>query len=197
MARLENETPEAEAAPVLAAAHAYQIGAARDEIGDPLARDRGAAGARAQPARGLQNGAGYDTIDVAACTRAGLLAVNQSGGNREAVAEHALAMMLTLSKRIVEIDRRCAARPASRATTTSATTSTAKTMGIIGIGKIGSRIAELCRGLFAHAVLAYDPYLDAAQMAAHGAEKVTLEEMLRARGFRLGQLPAATRRRGA
>ena len=57
------------------------------------------------------NGAGYDTIDVAACTRAGLLAVNQSGGNREAVAEHALGMMLALAKRIVE----CRPRDAPRA----------------------------------------------------------------------------------
>ena len=51
------------------------------------------------------NGAGYDTVDLAACTRAGVLAVNQAGGNKEAVAEHALALMLCLAKRIVEAER--------------------------------------------------------------------------------------------
>src|SRR5437764_596381 len=51
------------------------------------------------------NGAGYDTVNVRDCTAAGVLVVNQAGGNREAVAEHVLGMMLCLSKRIVESDR--------------------------------------------------------------------------------------------
>ena len=44
-------------------------------------------------------GAGYDTIDVEACTKRGILVVNQTGGNAEAVAEHAVALMLDLLKR--------------------------------------------------------------------------------------------------
>ena len=51
------------------------------------------------------NGAGFDPVDVDACTRAGVLVVNQSGGNAHSVAEHALGMLLTLSKRIIEADR--------------------------------------------------------------------------------------------
>ena len=51
------------------------------------------------------NGAGYDTVDVDACTAAGVLVVNQSGGNAKSVAEHVLGMLLTLSKRILETDR--------------------------------------------------------------------------------------------
>src|ERR687888_541255 len=51
------------------------------------------------------NGAGFDPVDVNACTEAGVLVVNQSGGNANSVAEHALAMLLTLSKRIIESDR--------------------------------------------------------------------------------------------
>ena len=48
------------------------------------------------------NGAGFDPVDVDACTAAGVLVVNQSGGNANSVAEHALGMLLTLSKRILE-----------------------------------------------------------------------------------------------
>ena len=54
-----------------------------------------------------------------------------------------------------------------------------KTIGIVGIGHVGRRIAELCQGLFAMKVLAYDPYLSAAEIAARGAEKVELDELLR------------------
>ena len=54
-----------------------------------------------------------------------------------------------------------------------------KTVGIVGIGNVGRRIAELCKGLFAMKVLAYDPYLSAAEIAARGGEKVELDDLLR------------------
>src|SRR3990170_1258445 len=50
-------------------------------------------------------GAGYDVIDVDACTKAGILVCNQSGANKEAVAEHAMSLMLTLSKKVMLADR--------------------------------------------------------------------------------------------
>src|SRR5690606_40372203 len=49
-------------------------------------------------------GAGYDTIDVEACTQAGILAVNQAGGNANSVAEHTVALMLAAIRRVVESD---------------------------------------------------------------------------------------------
>ena len=52
------------------------------------------------------HGAGYDTVDLDACTEAGVLICNQTGKNGEAVAEHALGMMLSLGKKILEADRR-------------------------------------------------------------------------------------------
>ena len=105
------------------------------------------------------NGAGYDTIDVDACTRQGIIVVNQSGGNKEAVAEHALAMLLTLSKRIIEVDRRMRRAPDIPRNAFIGTELLDKTIGIIGIGNVGGRLAELCKGLFRMRVLAYDPYL--------------------------------------
>ena len=110
------------------------------------------------------NGAGYDTVDVDACTRQGIAVVNQSGGNKEGVAEHALAMMLTLSKRIIETDRRMRAGPDIPRNQYIGRELLNRTVGVIGIGNVGGRVAELCRGLFNMRVLAYDPYLTAAQI---------------------------------
>src|SRR6266478_983483 len=55
-----------------------------------------------------------------------------------------------------------------------------KTIGIIGIGNVGRRVAELCGGLFRMEVIAYDPYVDADETRRRGARKVALDELLRA-----------------
>ena len=194
--RLENDTPEAEAAPVLAAAHAYQIGAARDEIA-PRWHVTEALLARAPNLLAVSsNGAGYDTIDVAACTRAGLLAVNQSGGNREAVAEHALGMMLALSKRIVECDRAMRRAPGIDRGDYIGHDIHGRTVGIIGLGQIGSRIAELCGGPVRDESAGLRPV--SRRGADHGARggEGDARGAARAIGFRLGQLPAQRRDAG-
>jgi D-3-phosphoglycerate dehydrogenase len=125
------------------------------------------------------NGAGYDPVDVEACTAAGVLVVNQSGGNAHSVAEHALGMLLTLSKRIIEADRALRRDPNVNRNALMGTEAQGKTIGIVGLGHVGRRIAQLCSGLFAMKVLAYDPYLSAEEIAARGAEKVELDELLR------------------
>ncbi len=102
--RLENESPDNVVTPILAAAHGYQIGAARDEISTFMV-DRHFLLRTPNLLIVSSNGAGYDTVDVDACTEVGVVVVNQSGGNANSVAEHALGMMLTLSKRILEADR--------------------------------------------------------------------------------------------
>ena len=178
--KLENDSPADAVAPVLAGAHAYQIGSARDEI-SPSFHATSELLARAPNLLLVStNGAGYDTVDLDACTRAGVLVVNQAGGNREAVAEHVLAMLLCLSKRLMEIDRAMRQRLVVDRAAFIGRDVLGKTIGIIGIGHVGSRVAELCRGLFRMRVLAYDPYLSAEQIGARGAEKTSLEELLRA-----------------
>ncbi len=176
--RLANDSPDAIAGPVIAAAHVYQIGAARDEI-DPRYYANASLLARAPNLLAVSsNGAGYDTIDVRACTAAGVLAVNQAGGNREAVAEHALAMMLALSKRIVETDRRMRRASGIARNEFMGNDLLGRTVGIVGLGNVGARLAELCRGLFRMRVLAYDPYLTPELMAARGAEATSLATLL-------------------
>lgn len=176
--RLENVPGEAAAGPILAAAHAFQIGSARDEL-HPSFHAGADLLARTPDLLVIStNGAGYDTVDLDACTAAGVLVVNQAGGNKEAVAEHALAMMLCLAKRIIETDRFMRRSDGIERNAFMGTELKGKTLGIIGIGHVGGRLAELCKALFGMRILAVDPYLTAEQIAAKGAEKSDLDAML-------------------
>jgi len=177
--RLENESADEVSAPILAAAHAYQIGAARDELAPHFHVHADLLRRAPNLLIVSSNGAGYDPVDVEACTAAGVLVVNQSGGNAHSVAEHALAMLLTLSKRILEADRALRREANVSRNALMGTEAQGKTIGIVGIGNVGRRIAALCDGLLGMKVLAYDPYLSQAEIAARGGEKVELDELLR------------------
>jgi D-3-phosphoglycerate dehydrogenase / 2-oxoglutarate reductase len=128
-------------------------------------------------------GAGYDMIDAEACTAAGILVVNQSGTNSEAVAEHALAMMLTLTKQLVQSDRAMRRTDLLDRNLYTGRELTRRTVGIVGIGNIGRRVAELCRTLFHMRVLAYDPYLAPEEIRRRGAEPAALDDLLRQADF--------------
>jgi D-3-phosphoglycerate dehydrogenase len=177
--RLENESAVEIFAPILAAAHGYQIGAARDELAPHFHVHRDLLRRAPNLLIVSSNGAGFDPIDVEACTEAGVVVVNQSGGNAYSVAEHALGMLLTLSKRIIEADRALRRDPNVNRNALMGTEAQGKTIGIVGLGNVGRRLAELCKGLFGMKVLAYDPYLAATEIAARGGEKVELDDLLR------------------
>src|SRR5690606_37095565 len=103
--RLEYAAPVSDNWRVLETAAVYQVTAARDDLPAQYFVTDALLERCPRLLVVSSNGAGYDTIDLEACTRAGVLAVNQAGGNREAVAEHVLALMLNLVKRIGETDR--------------------------------------------------------------------------------------------
>jgi D-3-phosphoglycerate dehydrogenase / 2-oxoglutarate reductase len=178
--KLENESPDDVAGPILSEAHAYQVGSSRDEL---ATRFHVTAALLARMPNVLivsTNGAGYDTVNVKDCTAAGVLVVNQAGGNKQAVAEHVLGMMLTLAKRIVEVDRAMRRDKNLDRNRYVGNDMFGKTIGVIGIGHVGGRVSQLCGGLFQMKVLAYDPYLTKEQIAARGAEKVDqLADLLR------------------
>ena len=176
--RLENESPDEISAPILSAAHAYQVGAARDELARHFHVDQDLLRRAPNLLIVSSNGAGYDPVDVEACSEAGVLVVNQSGGNAHSVAEHALGMLLTLSKRILEADRAMRREANVSRNALIGTEAHGKTIGIVGLGNVGRRIAALCEGLLGMKVLAYDPYLTAGEMTARGGEKVELDELL-------------------
>src|ERR1700710_1466275 len=94
--RLENETAEDVFAPILATAHAYQVGAARDELAPHFHVHAELLKRAPNLLLVSSNGAGFDPVDVEACTAGGGVVVNQSGGNANSGAEHAVGMLLTL-----------------------------------------------------------------------------------------------------
>jgi len=182
--------------PILEAVHVYQISAARDEISAELYADRPLLSRAPNLLAVSTNGAGYDTVNLKACTEAGVLVVNQAGGNREAVAEHVLGMMLCLSKRIIQADRFMRRSPGIDREAFMGNDIYGKTIGIIGLGNVGGRLAALCRDLFAMRVLACDPYLVKAEVAARGAEKVELDHLLRHADFVSVNCPLTDETRG-
>ena len=169
--------PQDETWTVMAQAHGYHV-CSRVELEEPWFPDGKLIPKAPNLLAVCSLGAGYDVIDVDACNAAGILVCNQSGGNAEAVAEHALGFMLALSKKIVLSDRAMRKQSDLDRFLYTGNDVVGKTVGIIGLGNIGGRVAELCKGLFRMTVLAYDPYLTKEQMAAKGAQKVELAELL-------------------
>lgn len=124
-------------------------------------------------------GSGCDRMDFEACNEAGVMIVNQAGlGGREAVATHAFAMMIALSKQLIQSDRAMRRDRGWERLEFTGDDLTEKTVGIIGFGNIGGRLGEMCHSTFDMKVLAYDPYLDATEIEARGARKVELDELL-------------------
>jgi D-3-phosphoglycerate dehydrogenase len=196
LTRLENESPASVADPVLAIAHGYQVGAARDELAPHFHVTKELLAKCPKLLVVSSNGAGYDTVDVDACTEAGVLVVNQSGGNAQSVAEHALGMILSLSKRIVEADKALRRDgPFERAAYKGGEVF-GKTIGIIGIGNVGTKLAAMCKSALGMTVLAYDPYLGDNVIAARGARKVELAELLQASDFVSINCPLTAQSRG-
>jgi D-3-phosphoglycerate dehydrogenase / 2-oxoglutarate reductase len=177
--KLTNDSPDDVADPILTQAHAYQIGSSRQEL---AMKFQGYAPLFARCPNLVvlsTNGAGFDTVSLQDATAAGVAVVNQAGGNKEGVAEHVLAMMLSLSKRIVMSDHAMRSGQSYQRREFMGDDVQGRTIGIIGLGHVGSRVAELCRGLFQMRILSFDPYLSADQIAAKGAEKVeTLDALL-------------------
>lgn len=159
-------------------AHIYQITAAKDEL--PLKWHAHQALLERCPELLCvsSTGAGFDTVDVEACTRAGVAVVSQIGGNAPAVAEMAIGLMLSVSRRIVESDRKLRTQTGFSRESVMGHDIGGKTLGIVGIGHSGSRTATLAKA-FGMRVLAVDPMLTADQIRARGAEPTDLDTLVK------------------
>ncbi|MDF1719482.1 MAG: hydroxyacid dehydrogenase [Minwuia sp.] len=176
--RIDRLAPLVENFATLATAHVFQCVPARDEVPERLRVDTAFLDQTPELLVISSGGSGVDTFDLDACTQAGVLVVNQAGGNAEAVAEHALGMMLMLMKRVPEADRALRRGWTGARTEFRGADLLGKTVGIIGLGHIGRRLASICRHAFDCQVLAYDPYLDAAEITRRDAEKTDLFDLL-------------------
>ena len=158
-------------------AHGYQV-QSRTELQEPWFPDAEFIGRAPNLVALSVPGAGYDVIDVPACTAAGIAVVNQTGTNKQSVAEHALGMMLALSKRMIEADRRLRREAGVDRMGLSGSELHGKTLGVVGIGQIGTRSAEICGTALGMRIIAYDPYVDAEEIVRRRAEKVDFETLL-------------------
>ena len=161
----------------LAAAQVYHVSSARDDLPAPWFVN--AALLQRCPALLAVSayGAGYDTVDVAACSAAGVAVLNQAGSNAAAVAEHSLGLMLGLGKRIAESDRRLRRGERFSRADAMGRDLAGLSLGLVGIGHAGRRVAALAQA-FGMTVLACDPLIEVAEIQRRGAEPVSMAKLL-------------------
>ncbi len=144
-----------------------------------------------------RSGIGYDNIDVEAASARGICVVNTPEAPTEPTAEQAITFILMLARRIKESDRALSDGHWLPRQELEGTEVVAKTLGVVGLGRIGGRVAEVfSRGLKMR-VIAYDPYIPADRFPAKGAEKVSsLHELLSRADFVTVHCPATSETRG-
>ena len=126
-------------------------------------------------------GVGVDNIDVDAATEKGVLVVNAPSGNIISAAEHAIALMLSLARRIPEAHASLKSGKWERSRFLGMEVR-GKTLGIIGLGQVGSEVARRARGLEMD-VLAYDPFVPEDRARVLGVNLVSLEDLLKRSDF--------------
>src|ERR1700704_6669032 len=126
-------------------------------------------------------GIGVDNVDIPAATARGIIVMNTPFGNSITTAEHAITLMLALAREIPQADASTQAGKWEK-NRFMGVEITAKTLGIIGCGNIGSIVADRAHGLRMK-VIAYDPFLSPERARDLGVEKVELAELFKRADF--------------
>lgn len=121
-------------------------------------------------------GVGVDNVDVPAATKAGILVVNSPEGNTIAAAEHAISLMMALSRHIAEASTSLKAGRWDRQKFIGVEVYK-KTLGIVGLGRIGSHVAHIAAAM-GMKLLAFDPYLSLERAQQLGVRLVDLDTLL-------------------
>ncbi len=131
----------------------------------------------------VRAGAGYDNLDLAACTQGGVVAMNTPGQNSNAVAELAIGMMIYISRNCFN--------PGTGSELKG------KTIGIHAYGNVGKLVAKLAKG-FEMNVLAYDPFVDKDKIVGEGVTPVaSIEELYEKSDFLSLHIPANAQTKGS
>ncbi len=126
-------------------------------------------------------GSGLDNVDKNAATKHGIVVMNTPGGNTITTAEHTIAMLFAVARKI----------PQATASMTSGKWEKKKfmgvelfnkTLGVLGLGRIGSEVARRCQGLGMN-VIAFDPFLSDEKAEEMGVEKVEIPELFKRSDF--------------
>ena len=138
-------------------------------------------------------GVGVDNIDLDAATSGGIIVVNSPEGNIVSTAEHTIAMLLALARRIPQANSMLHAGVWSRELKGLEIRN--KILGIIGLGRVGTEVAELAKGLRLN-VIAYDPMISESRAERLGVQLVDLEKLLTTSDFITIHVPLNSSTRG-
>ncbi|MFV0426292.1 MAG: phosphoglycerate dehydrogenase [Beutenbergiaceae bacterium] len=127
----------------------------------------------------VRTGVGYDSVDVAAASARNIAVCVTAGSNRQAVAEHVFALMLSAARRIPENTQDLAQGRWNQLTGRELH---GATLGVLGLGSIGKAVARIATG-FGMNVIAYDPYFDTEFARTHQIRQAGLDEVLRESDF--------------
>ena len=128
-----------------------------------------------------KHGVGYDNIDVKAATECGVIVTFTPAANSQSVAEHALALMFAVARRIGDFSRDMAHQKLQSQKLYQGVELAGKVMGVIGVGGAGGRLAKMARAGLGMRIIGFDPYKDP---WPEGIEKMrTLDELLAQANF--------------
>ncbi|HLH22357.1 MAG TPA: phosphoglycerate dehydrogenase [Chloroflexota bacterium] len=139
-------------------------------------------------------GVGVDNIDVDAATARGVVVVNAPAGNTVAVAEHTIGLLLAVARRIPQASAALRAGQWQRSRYMGQEVRN-KTLGIVGLGRIGREVARRAQGLEMR-VVAFDPYVSAEHARRLGVEMADLPSLLRTADFVTIHTPATAQTQG-
>ena len=135
------------------------------------------------------HGAGIDPVDLDACTKNGVVVTNTPGANADAVTEITLGLMLSLARRIPAAAQKVKQDLAWDDARYTGTELKEKTLGLLGLGQIGCRVATIAKA-FGMNILAYDPALSGEEIQNKGAKSVSLKELAMSSDFLSLHAPA-------
>jgi D-3-phosphoglycerate dehydrogenase len=143
-----------------------------------------------------RHGVGYDNIDVAKATELGIWVTFAPESNANTVAEHAIGCILTLARNFIQLDRETRAGNWGIRDKLLGADLSGKVLGIVGLGKIGRRVAKKAAQGLDMKVLGYDPYLTAEQVAEFAAPAKSFEDVFTASDFVTVHIPGGAATKG-
>ena len=143
-----------------------------------------------------RHGVGYDNIDVAKATELGIWVTFAPESNANTVAEHAIGCILTLARNFIQLDRETRAGNWGIRDKLLGADLAGKVLGIVGLGKIGRRVAQKASHGLDMKVLGYDPYLKPEQVAEFATPVTSFEEIFTASDFVTVHIPGGASTQG-
>lgn len=120
---------------------------------------------------------GFDHIDFEACAKRGVVVMHTPSANAASAAELTWGLIFALSRKLIDAHRAVKAGEWRREPLVGSEVS-GKTLGVVGLGRIGRRVARVAQA-FGMKIVAFDPYIDEADFQSVGAERLSLEELMR------------------